>query len=144
MFSNANLFNGDISQWNVSNVNDMSGMFLSALSFNGDISKWDVSSVTNMDYMFMSATSFEQQLCGDSWGYSKATKNDMFEGSSGSIVRTRCTSAPVFLPQSLAELKSAVDACLKSSPNGDCSDMVNLNIAQRFIQFQLDRRVTGP
>ena len=32
----------------------------------------------------------------------------------------------------------------KYPPNGDCSDMVNLNIAQRFLQFQLDRRVAEP
>ena len=31
------------------------------------------------------------------------------------------TSAPAFSPQSKAELKSAVGACLKLSPKGDCS-----------------------
>ena len=44
-------FNGDISEWNVSNVKDMTGMFKES-KFNGDISNWDVSSVTNMSYMF--------------------------------------------------------------------------------------------
>ncbi|SHK66702.1 BspA family leucine-rich repeat surface protein [Fibrobacter sp. UWB12] len=44
-------FNGDISQWNVSNVTDMSFMFLES-RFNGDISQWNVSNVTNMYYMF--------------------------------------------------------------------------------------------
>jgi hypothetical protein len=32
------MFNGDISQWDVSSAQEMSGMF------NGDISQWDVSS----------------------------------------------------------------------------------------------------
>ena len=45
-------FNGDISNWDVSNVTNMNGMFLYASSFNGDISRWDVSSVTNMESMF--------------------------------------------------------------------------------------------
>ena len=37
----------DISRWNVSNVQDMSGVFAD-VSFNPDISSWDVSSVTSM------------------------------------------------------------------------------------------------
>ena len=51
LFSGSTQFNGDISNWDVSNVTDMSGMFL-GLKFNGDISNWDVSSVTNMEVMF--------------------------------------------------------------------------------------------
>ena len=46
-----NAFNGDISQWDVSNVTDMSFMFYYS-NFTGDISKWDVSNVTNMHNMF--------------------------------------------------------------------------------------------
>ena len=37
-------FNGDISNWDVSNVINMIGMFYKS-QFNGDISKWDVSNV---------------------------------------------------------------------------------------------------
>ena len=47
----ANKFNGDISKWNVSNVEDMTQMF-SYSAFNGDISQWDVSNVINMRGMF--------------------------------------------------------------------------------------------
>jgi surface protein len=43
-------FNGDISEWDVSNVQDMSYMFESS-QFNGDISRWDVSNVTNLSQM---------------------------------------------------------------------------------------------
>ena len=46
------VFNGDISQWNVSNVTDMSSMFYKS-AFNGDISNWDVSNVRDM-YIGMS------------------------------------------------------------------------------------------
>ncbi|MCF0125954.1 MAG: BspA family leucine-rich repeat surface protein, partial [Clostridia bacterium] len=42
---------GDISNWDVSNVTDMSCMFYNS-EFNGDISNWDVSNVTNMRWMF--------------------------------------------------------------------------------------------
>jgi len=44
-------FNGDISEWNTSNVTNMKMMFTDS-NFNGDISKWDVSNVTDMSYMF--------------------------------------------------------------------------------------------
>lgn len=45
-------FNGNISEWNVSNVVDMGEMFNHNTVFNGDISKWDVSKVTDMNRMF--------------------------------------------------------------------------------------------
>ena len=39
-------FNGNISNWDVSNVEHMDAMFFNS-KFNGDISNWDVSNVTN-------------------------------------------------------------------------------------------------
>jgi surface protein len=36
MFSNANIFNSDISNWNVSSVTNMDSMFSNAYSFNPD------------------------------------------------------------------------------------------------------------
>ena len=53
MFENCK-FNGDISNWDVSNVKNMFGMFAYS-DFNGDISKWDVSNVTDMQEMFNSS-----------------------------------------------------------------------------------------
>ena len=50
MFQRSN-FNGDISKWNVSNVKNMSCMFRLS-DFNQDISDWDVSSVEDMSWMF--------------------------------------------------------------------------------------------
>ena len=40
-------FNGNISEWNTSNVRNMNGMFRGS-EFNGDISKWNVSNVRVM------------------------------------------------------------------------------------------------
>jgi surface protein len=51
MFSNSE-FNGDISNWNTSKVKIMSGMFNNS-KFNGDISRWNVSSVESMEKMFL-------------------------------------------------------------------------------------------
>jgi hypothetical protein len=42
---NTSKFNGDIKQWDVSNVTNMKCMFIDS-KFNGDISKWDVNKVT--------------------------------------------------------------------------------------------------
>lgn len=44
-------FNGNISNWNVSNAEDMSYMFNQSY-FNGDISKWNVTNVKDMGFMF--------------------------------------------------------------------------------------------
>ena len=58
MFSESQ-FNGDISNWDLSNVTNMGFMF-SESQFNGDISNWDVSNVTNMIGMF-----YKSQFNGD-------------------------------------------------------------------------------
>jgi len=68
LFYSLNLFNEDISSWDVSNVYDMSHMFNGAQNFNNDISNWNVSSVTNMDEMFHAAASFNADL--SSWDVS--------------------------------------------------------------------------
>jgi surface protein len=78
-------FNSNISNWDVSSVTDMQGMFAGVSTFNSDISNWDVSSVTNMYYMFGGASSFNQNLCP--WGpklpsnFNYGNANDMFYSS---------------------------------------------------------------
>jgi surface protein len=74
-----NHFNGDISEWDVSNVTDMSCMFHNS-DFNGehsDLSNWDVSNVTNMIDMF-AHSSFNGDI--SKWDVSKVTDmNDIFK-----------------------------------------------------------------
>jgi surface protein len=64
MFFIASSFNQNISNWNVSNVTNMSAMFAIAKAFNQNISNWNVSNVTNMSGMFASAEAFNQNLSG--------------------------------------------------------------------------------
>ncbi len=52
---------GVISDWDVSQVTDMSELFSNKSNFNADISGWDVSSVTDMRYMFFNAQSFNSR-----------------------------------------------------------------------------------
>ena len=115
MFARAKFFDSDLSKWDVSRVNNMRRMFLGATSFNGDLSKWDVSRVSDMHSMFLGATVFKRELCTAAWVHSKAKKDSMFEGTSGSISPTVCTistSSSAFSPQSREDLKPAVDELL--------------------------------
>ena len=73
-------FTGDISQWVVSNVKDMSEMFMNSKKFNGDISKWDVSKVENMCRMFSGAVSFDSDI--SKWDISNVVNmQQMFSAS---------------------------------------------------------------
>ena len=84
-------------------VTNMKFMFMKTSAFNVDISKWYVSSVTNMDSMFWEAISFKRKLCGDAWVHSTASKRRMFRASSGSILRTVCTSTTFVYQHLLTE-----------------------------------------
>ena len=55
------VFNRNLNSWNTSNVTSMYDMFQNQ-SFNGDISSWDTSSVTTMSYMFLYCSSFNQDI----------------------------------------------------------------------------------
>ncbi|CAE7252257.1 unnamed protein product [Symbiodinium sp. CCMP2592] len=74
-------FNEDISMWDTSAVTDMTDMFSRAAAFNQDIGRWDTSRVTSMDRMFRGAIAFNQDI--GSWDTSRVTSMDsMFRGAS--------------------------------------------------------------
>ena len=66
-------FNGDISNWDVSNVIDMESMFEYS-KFNRCISNWDVSNVKNMAHMF-----HKSEFCQDisNWDVKKVASYDL-------------------------------------------------------------------
>ena len=69
-------FNGDISNWDVSKVENMEGMFYCS-KFNRNISKWNVNKVTNMQSMF-AHSKFNQDI--SKWDVSNVKDfNYMFE-----------------------------------------------------------------
>ena len=55
-------FDDDISRWNVSAVTDMSYMFWEAQHFNCNVNHWDVHNVVNMKWMFAHCYSFSQYI----------------------------------------------------------------------------------
>ncbi|CAE7252248.1 unnamed protein product [Symbiodinium sp. CCMP2592] len=74
-------FNEDISMWDTSAVTDMTDMFRRAAAFNQDIGRWDTSRVTSMARMFRGARAFNQDI--GSWDTSRVTRMDrMFRGAS--------------------------------------------------------------
>ncbi|WKV12686.1 BspA family leucine-rich repeat surface protein [Marivirga harenae] len=81
MFQGASSFNSNLNDWDVSNVTDMNSMFTGASSFNSDLSNWDVGNVNAMFSMFRDATSFNQSL--NSWQVNSVNSmSSMFDGAS--------------------------------------------------------------
>ena len=85
MMFNGSQFNGDISGWDVSRVQNMAVMFSSS-QFNGDLSGWDVSNVQNMAVMF-SSSQFNGDLSG--WDVSNVQKDDMYNMFDGSPLQNK-------------------------------------------------------
>nr|WP_321412168.1 BspA family leucine-rich repeat surface protein [uncultured Allomuricauda sp.] len=65
-------FNGDISKWDTQNVTSMESMFRRS-AFNGDISGWDTQNVTSMRTMFLGAS-----FNGDLSGWNTENVTDMY------------------------------------------------------------------
>ena len=69
----------DISDWDVSNVTNMAGMFWGCNNLNIDVSKWNVSKVTKMDHMFWNCHKFNCDL--SDWDVSNVKNmKEMFTG----------------------------------------------------------------
>ena len=69
LFEGLEPHNIDISNWNVSEVQDMRRVFFGCRNLVCDLSKWDVSNVETMDYMFFNCNTFNSNLSG--WDVSK-------------------------------------------------------------------------
>ncbi|CAE7262880.1 unnamed protein product [Symbiodinium sp. CCMP2456] len=62
---------GNISEWDISAMSNMSGVFAGLESFNEDLTAWQTSQVTDMSFLFAGASSFNRSL--SSWSTSKVT-----------------------------------------------------------------------
>ena len=78
LFDGHSKFNEDISGWKTEKVKNFSGMFNNAELFNQNINCWDTSNATKMKNMFKGATSFNQPLAD--WDVSQViTMEGLFE-----------------------------------------------------------------
>ena len=77
-------FNADISNWDTSEVTDMSSMFENCTSFNQDISMWNIKKVTNMSKMFKNATVFNFKR--EDTDYSVGFKNWLMQNREGKFI----------------------------------------------------------
>jgi len=122
MFNNSQ-FNQDISNWNVSNVKNMKCMFQNS-KFNGDISKWNVSNVENMQSMF-----FNSPFDGDisNWDVSNVTDMSfMFELSRFNQDISRWN---------VSNVKNMEDMFARSQFNGDISNWDVSNVKDMSWMF---------
>jgi surface protein len=84
-FEKCQLFDDNLSDWDISSTTSLIGMFRGCGSFNNDGSsllntQWDVSNVTDMSYMFQNCDVFDQPL--GSWDVSLVEyMKYMFDGS---------------------------------------------------------------
>ena len=79
LFTNLTSFNEDISRWDVGNVKDMSSMFMNCYAFNGNLSGWNVQRVKDMKSMFMNCRNFNSDL--SRWNVeSVENMHSMFKG----------------------------------------------------------------
>ena len=67
--------NFNISNWDVSNVKDMTGMFYCCKKFDCDLSNWNVSNVTDMHALFYECNKFTGKGL-EHWDMSNVTKAD--------------------------------------------------------------------
>ncbi|AXG74712.1 BspA family leucine-rich repeat surface protein [Flavobacterium arcticum] len=80
MFLGASSLNQSLNDWDVASVVNMNSMFYGASSFNQPLDNWNVSNVIDMSHMFAGATSFNQSL--NDWNVSNLIYTTyMFQGA---------------------------------------------------------------
>jgi surface protein len=85
LFQYAPNFNEDISAWDTGNVTTLNSLFSDAWNFNQPLATWNVQRVTDMSSMFQAAYSFNQSL--ETWDCDGYVENvtdmsNMFNGAS--------------------------------------------------------------
>ncbi len=70
-FRNCDLFNGNISNWNIGNVEILTQTFEGCHLFNQPLNNWNVSNVTSLRFTFKSCNNFNQDL--SNWTTSNVT-----------------------------------------------------------------------
>lgn len=122
-FANAEMFNGDLSQWDVSNVVNFNGLF-EGTSFNHSISGWDVSQATTMARMFANNQVFNQDL--NSWNVGRVTDmNSMFTGATS--FNGNISGWDVSNVQDMSSLLNRAESFQQDLSNWNVSNVINMD-----------------
>ena len=148
-------FNGDISGWDVSSVNDMSYMFMDS-AFSGDISGWDVSSVNDMAGMFwrdyfISTLEYDYAFNGDisEWDVSSVTRmysmfaHSDFNGNLGNWYITLDNTSIAGIPGTVGNIVAQNGFLVAQKPiygigSGDDSEYFDINGTELILMATPD------
>ena len=125
LFKDFEEFEGDISQWDVSNVKNMSHMFhgiagASSGEFRSDISNWDVSNVEDMSGMFWWVVIPDLDL--NKWNVSKV--KNMSHMFSDGYARVNISKWNVSNVEDMSEMFGSLDTESVTSFTGDISKWI--------------------
>ena len=107
MFDYCKTFNQPLDSWIVTNVTDMSYMFNGCETFNRPLNTWDTSNVTNMTNMFTNCKTFNQPL--NTWDTSNVT--DMSNMFSGCLRFNQNISEWVLMPDDDINISNMFENC---------------------------------
>ena len=141
-------FNKNISDWDTSNVINMTYMFYGAVAFNQDISKWNTSKVTNMSFMFWDGennSAFNQNI--GSWNVSNVTDmRSMFRGAKkfnngGNSSIGSWNTAKVINMSQLFFNASAFNQNIGSWNTGQVTNMNHMFYSQSNMTIQFNQNI---
>uniref|UniRef100_UPI00404B48DF BspA family leucine-rich repeat surface protein n=1 Tax=Fulvivirga sp. TaxID=1931237 RepID=UPI00404B48DF len=115
-------FNQDISNWDVSNVTNLSQTFFNT-PFNQDIGEWDVSNVTTMQNLFLNASDFNQDI--SNWDVSKV-ENFTATFSNASSFNADLSSWNVGLSTNMENMFAGAGSFNQDLSNWDIADVTNM------------------
>jgi surface protein len=115
-----------ISQWNVSQVGDFTGLFLGNANVNPAIENWNTSNAVFLSRMFEGATSFDRNL--NNWDTSKVTMMErMFEGASSfNSPIANWNTSNVFSMAGMFKNASSFNSPIAFNPSQDYWNTINV------------------
>ncbi|MEL6560817.1 MAG: BspA family leucine-rich repeat surface protein, partial [Bacteroidota bacterium] len=135
LFNTCPSFNSDISNWNVSNVTNMESTFIGS-GFNGDISEWNVSNVTRMVNTFRDATNFDQDISG--WDFSNVSNMSNMLSNSGMSIQHYDKFLISLATQEVRDEvtlgASGLNSCLSSDAKDQLIDLNDWTIQDNGLQ----------
>ena len=125
-------WNEDITNWNVSNVTYMEGMFNECKKFNQPIGDWNVSNVITMEYMFSRCYIFNQPI-GD-WDTSNVTNMSSMFSTSSAFNQNLRTDGNKWNVSKVLTMVTMFVSCDKF--NGDISNWDTSNVTSMYAMFK--------